>query len=52
MKIPHVGHHETIAHVQKSNDHPKIAANHETKVQENTLATTPKVNTSKIDFKA
>ncbi len=52
MKIPHVGHQETIVHVQKPHDQTKIAANHETKVQENTPVPAQKGNTSKIDFKA
>jgi hypothetical protein len=52
MKIPHIGHNETTAHLQKLNDHTKIAANHETKVKEDAAVPTPKVNKSKIDFKA
>jgi hypothetical protein len=52
MKIPNIGHQETTAHLQKLNDHTKIAAKHEINVKEDTDVLTPKVNKSKIDFKA
>jgi len=52
MKIPQIGRHETISHLQKSNNSTKIAANNETKIQKDIPNSIPKGTTSKIDFKA
>jgi len=52
MKIPNIGNQGTLAQVQKSSNHAKIAVNHETKIKENIPTPAPKGNTSKIDYKA